>query len=376
MTLYLENNLAKRKKLGNLRSLQLNPNLVDFSSNDILGLARSKQLVKATFKELKRGLTHENILGSTGSRLITGNYSYAQNLESFIALFHGYETATLFNCGYMANVGLLSTLGNLNTVIFFDERVHASTRDGIRLSQSKAFPFKHNDLEHLEKRLKSNFNNYTDRFICIESIYSLDGSIAPLFDIYHLAKKYQANVIVDEAHATGIFGPSGRGLLAKYNLTSDTFAHIVTFGKALGTFGAVILGNHLLKDALINYARSFIYTTALPLVSLVAIKCAYDIFPQLEQERQTLHQLIRLFCQKYPEASTTHIQSIKIKGNQAAKHATQFFVSKGFDVRPFLSPTVPKGHEMIRICLHTFNTKKQLEQLLDCVEQCRNVNNA
>jgi 8-amino-7-oxononanoate synthase len=264
----------------------------------------------------------------------------------------------------MANVGLLSTIGDQESVIFFDTGVHASTHDGIRLSRAKAFPFKHNNLEHLEKRLK-NRSLSGDRFICIESIYSTDGSKAQLPEICELAEKYGAHLIVDEAHAVGACGPNGRGLIAEYNLTHRIFAQVTTFGKAIGTYGAIVLGNPTLKKALINFATSYIYTTALPFQALAAIKCSYDLFPKMEKERRHLQSLIQIFHQSYPSSSITHVQSVPIKGNNIVKHAAQTLVSLGFDVRPLLSPTVQQGNETLRICLHAFNTKSELTLLLN-----------
>lgn len=344
MTLQLEKRLLKREQLGNLRRLQLLQPLIDFSSNDYLGLARSSQLANVV------------VQGSTGSRLLTGNSLYAQNLEEKIAQFHGYESGLLFNCGYMANLGLLRAVTTQESVVIFDSAVHASTRDGVRLSRAKAFPFRHNDLDHLEHRLKTSASQ-EDRFICIESIYSTDGSLAPLTEIARLAKKYEAHLIVDEAHAVGIWGPKGRGLVAEHNLTDQVFAQVATFGKALGAFGAIVLGSMTLKQTLINFATPFIYTTALPFHTLAAIKCSYDLFPEMDQERRHLHKLIQ------ESKAMSQIQSIPIKGNEAVKRRAQAIAHQGFDVRPLMSPTVRRGHEALRICLHAFNTSEELEKL-------------
>ncbi len=367
MTLHLENSLLKRTKLGNLRDLQIIQPLIDFSSNDYLGLARSSQLAMSVFQEWERYLSHLNGLGSTGSRLLTGNSIYAQDLEERIAKFHGYEAGLLFSCGYMANVGLLTAITNQESILFFDAAVHASTHDGIRLSRAKAFPFRHNDLEHLENRLKS-CPSQGDRFICIESIYSTDGAMAPLTEISQLAREYKAYLIVDEAHAVGACGPKGRGLVAEHNLTAHVFAQVATFGKALGTHGAIVLGNYILKQVLINFATSYIYTTALPFQTLAAIKCSYDLFPEMDQERDHLQKLIQIFREFYPNSSMSHIQSVPIAGNKAVRHAAQAIVEQGFDVRPLMSPTVQRGHEVLRVCLHAFNAGDELAQLINHIQ--------
>lgn len=367
MMLNFEKKLSKRHQSGNLRSLHVAPCLVDFSSNDYLGLARSSKLATAVFQESTLQLSHLSGLGSTGSRLLTGNSAYAQDLEDRIAKFHGYEAGLLFNCGYMANLGLLSAIAGPKDTIIFDTRVHASTHDGIRLSRAKALPFRHNDLEHLENRLK-NSSLQDDRFVCIESIYSTDGSCAPLVDICRLTRQYEAHLIVDEAHSIGVCGPEGRGLIAEYGLTNHIFAQVVTFGKALGTHGAIILGSNTLKQALINFANSYIYTTALPFQMLAAIKCSYDLFPKMKDERRCLSSLINFFCDNHPRSSTTHIQSVPITGNEMVKNAAQKFKKQGFDVRPLLSPTVQRGHEVLRICLHAFNTENELMSLINHIK--------
>ena len=311
--------LAKRQKLNNLRFLRRENELVDFASNDYLGISRSEQLRFAIAGELKKHPSL-NSLGSTGSRLLTGNTCYAEELEAKIAAFHGCEAGLLFSCGYMANVGLLSAIATSKDVIIYDTHVHASMHDGIQLSNAKAYPFRHNDLSHLENRLKKRQKGC---FVCIESVYSIDGSFAPLKDISELCKKYEAYLIVDEAHAGGIFGPSGKGLSADKSI--DAFAKVITFGKAFGTFGAIVLGSAVLKKCLLNFARSCIYTTALPPLSLAAIKCAYDIMPSMNQERDYLHRLISHFQKRHPQNPLSPIQPIAISGNSRAKEFSHLF---------------------------------------------------
>jgi 8-amino-7-oxononanoate synthase len=359
-----EKKLAGRRKAGNLRQMQTAQNGVDFASSDYLGLARSLRLKEAIEREL---CLYSYQTGSTGSRLLTGNSRYAEELENQLAAFHGYEAGLLFNCGYMANAGIFSAIADGNDALFFDAGVHASTKDGIRLSSVKAFPFRHNDPVHLETRLK-NCSASGKRFICIESVYSTDGSLAPLLILCDLAKKYDAHLIVDEAHAVGIFGPNGRGLAAEKNLTSKIFAQITTFGKAVGAFGAIVLGNSLLKEALINFAHSYIYTTALPFHTLAAIKCSYDLFPQLDTERSRLFGLIQHCGNRFLNADAP-IQAFLIKGNEAVKKASQKLKEQGFDVRPLMSPAVRKGHELLRICLHSFNTDCEVNSLLEIMER-------
>ena len=356
--------LARRRSLGNLRRLHAPKNLIDFASNDYLGLARSNELNMLVEKE-----EHESSLngfGSTGSRLLTGNTSYAEDLEDHIASFHGYPAGLIFNCGYMANVGLLSVIANSDDTIFFDAHVHASIHDGIRLSRACAYPFRHSDLEHLESRLRQ-YGAKGNRYICIESVYSTAGTMAPLEDICRLANEYEARLIVDEAHAVGAFGPGGRGLVAERGLMKHVFAQVVTFGKAIGTFGAIVLGSDLLKEYLINFSNAYIYTTALPFRSLAAIKSSYDLFPTLDDERAHIRNLIFRF--QSSSSSKTQIQPIKIAGNQAVRQIAEKLQHNGFDVRPLMSPTVQRGHEVLRICLHAFNTAEEVDSLLRSLER-------
>lgn len=364
----LKNKLLKREREGNLRELRAMPSLIDFSSNDYLGLARSSTLKELVAQEMSQCKAPLNGLGSTGSRLLTGHSYYAQELENQIAKFHGFETGLLFNSGYTANLGLLSTIAGVDDCIFFDTGVHASTRDGMTLSRGRAYPFKHNDPVHLENRLK-NCVLKGERFICIESIYSTDGSKAPLVEICQLAKEYDAYLIVDEAHAVGVCGHQGRGLVAEHNLSSYVFAQITTFSKALGVHGAIILGSRALKQMLINFAHAFIYTTAPPMYSLGAIRCSYSLFPEMDRERKQLQSLSQLYQQYHPNASKTHIQSFHVQGNEAVTRYAKKITERGFDVRPLMSPTVQKGKEVLRICLHAFNTEKELYSLIELLKE-------
>jgi len=210
----ISSELALRKTKGLLRQLPKENNLIDFCSNDYLGLARSKELADKVLSDLEK---EQNAGGSTGSRLITGNSSFAEELEAFIAEYHKAEAGLLFNSGYDANLGLLSAVPNRNDTVVHDELVHASIRDGIRLGLTKSYAFRHNDLSHLETQLKRAENSI---FVVVESVYSMDGDLAPLKEICFLCKKYAAQLIVDEAHATGVFGKKGEGRVVALNLQS------------------------------------------------------------------------------------------------------------------------------------------------------------
>ena len=363
---FLHQSLQNRKDQNALRKLSNKGHLIDFCSNDYLGFARSEELRKNSSKEFASLSDQKN--GSTGSRLLTGNVAYTEQLEKRIAKFHNAANSLIFNSGYDANIGLFSSLGKTGSTIIYDELVHASVRDGIKLSAASAFMFRHNDLKHLEERLKIATGLI---YVAIETIYSMDGDHSPLKEIALLCKKYKANLIVDEAHATGIKANKGKGLVQEFKIEKDIFARVHTFGKALGCHGAVILGSELLRSYLINFSRSFIYTTALPLKSLVTINQAYQLLEKSNPEIKKLDFLIERFKSRISKnkdiqliESYSPIQCIVITGNEEVKRISKLLEKSGFDVRPILSPTVPKGKERLRICIHSFNTKEDLDELI------------
>jgi 8-amino-7-oxononanoate synthase len=372
--LFLSNSLQKRQDQNAIRKLVINNQLIDFCSNDYLGFARSKELLDLTEHEISN-IKHQipNILGSTGSRLLAGNSAYVEKLEKKIADFHNTDAGLIYNSGYDANVGLFSAIGQKGDTVIYDELIHASVHDGIKLSSASAYMFRHNDIEHLEERLKIGEGIV---YLVVESIYSMDGDSAPLEKIVTLCKKYNTNLIVDEAHATGITTNNGKGLIQLLNLEKDVFARIHTFGKALGCHGAIILSSNLLRDFLINFSRSFIYTTALPINSLIAVKVAYNLLQLNNEAIHKLHQLINYFKNQLPKnlkpqliTSDSAIQCIVISGNERVKNLAGILQQDGYDVRPILSPTVPKGKERLRICIHSFNTQLQIDGLCESINK-------
>jgi 8-amino-7-oxononanoate synthase len=369
---YLKNKLDERKAAGIYRSLKPENDLVDFCSNDYLGFARSPVLKKHIKTELDSNPLSLN--GSTGSRLLSGNLRYAEDLEQEIATFHGFEAGLLFNSGYDANLGLLSSLAQRGDTIILDELVHASAIDGARLSNANRYSFKHNSIESLEAKLKASKGNC---YVVVESIYSMDGDSAPLKDIAGLTKKYGAHLIVDEAHAVGLYK---KGLINELGLQNHVFAAVVTFGKALGCHGAIVLGGNMLKDYLVNFARPFIYSTAPSFHHLASIKMAYQLLNNVEEEIIDLKNNITYF-QKHIEFNSDYpllhsdsaIQCIILKNNDTACRIATTLQSAGLDVRPILSPTVAAGTERIRICLHSFNTLNELALLCNTVNNFINV---
>lgn len=363
---FLQKSLQNRKDQNALRKLSNKDHLIDFCSNDYLGFAHSEKLKNNSIKEFASLPFQKN--GSTGSRLLTGNLAYAEHLEKRIATFHNAESGLIYNSGYDANLGLFSALGNKGDTIIYDELIHASVRDGIKLSSASAFMFRHNDLKHLEERLKIATGII---YVAIETVYSMDGDNSPLQEIFLVCKRYKANLIVDEAHATGITPNKGKGRVQQLKLEKEIFARVHTFGKALGCHGAVVLGSDLLRNYLINFSRSFIYTTALPLKSLVTINQAYLLLDSSSSEIKKLNSLIEQFRNRISKNATIQliesnspIQCIVVSGNTEVKRISKLLEKSNFDVRPILSPTVPKGKERLRICIHSFNTKEELDELI------------
>jgi 8-amino-7-oxononanoate synthase len=363
---FLDARLNERETAGTLRTLKPDNNLIDFCSNDYLGFARSGALKQKTEQFL--GSYPNYLNGATGSRLLSGNSNFCEQLESEIAHDQNAQAGLIFNSGYDANLGLFSSIAQRGDTIITDELIHASIIDGARLSYANRYIFKHNNLASLEDKLKHAKGNI---FIAVESIYSMDGDTAPLKDIIALAKPYNAYVIVDEAHAVGVFN---KGLVNELGLQNEVFATLVTFGKALGTHGAIVLGSKLLRQYLINFARSFVYTTAASFHQLVTIKMAYGLLASSTAEQKKLADNIALFKLGFTNnikliASNSAIQSILVSGNQQTSQLAKNIQALGFDVRPILSPTVPAGTERLRICLHSFNTTQDIIKLTNFINQ-------
>ncbi len=353
------------------RFLRTTEGMIDFCSNDYLGIA-TNQLLKGSEND-------NNSTGSGGSRLLSGNYELIEKTEEKIASFHRAESGLIFNSGYDANLGLLSCIGQKGDVILYDSLSHASIRDGIRLSFAESFAFRHNDVEDLERKMRAATGDVLSKvkaatgqvYVVTESLFSMDGDLAPLKDIASLCKQFDAQLIVDEAHATGIVGECGEGLVQDLELTEDCFARIHTFGKAVGNHGAIVLGAFELRDYLINFSRAFMYTTALPPASVASISAAYDLFPGMVEERKKLYELVSIFkaaklrFEKLDSGSA--IQGVIVPGNQEVRELASNLQQQGLDVRPILYPTVPQGKERLRIILHSFNTEVELEKLISCL---------
>ncbi len=351
----LEQKLQSRKENQSYRELRDYSHLVDFSSNDYLGLASNLE-------------TEASGTGSTGSRLISGNFKAVEELEKELANFHGMPAGLIFNSGYTANLGLFSTLPQRGDTVLYDSLIHASIRDGLKLSNAKSYSFKHNDLNHLEERLKTAEGNV---FVAVESIYSMDGDSPNLIALLNLCESYNAHLIVDEAHAVGVVGKMGEGLVAQLGLQDKVYCTVVTFGKAMGCHGAIVLGSATLRNFLINYCRSFIYTTGPSPQTIATIQQQYNRMKNLLQSgegrksQELKNELIKGLKGAYDlvYGEYGNIVSVVIPGVESCKAMAASLEEKGYFVKAILSPTVEKGKERLRICLHEFNTKAQIEEL-------------
>ncbi len=370
----LEKIVMQRKKNAALRTLNVSEKKVDFSSNDYLGFAREYEIYENTLEYLKKNEWQRN--GASGSRLLSGNYPLYEQVEKEINAFYKAEAALIFNSGYNANLGLFATVPQKGDFIFYDELIHASIRDGIRMSAAKAYKFAHNNLEDLMFSIQRNSLENTDSeiYIVTESVFSMDGDSPDLLAFSNFCTTHGYRFIVDEAHAIGIFGEMGSGRMEEFNVNNQIFARVITFGKSFGCHGAAVLGSNALKEYLINFARSFIYTTALPPHALATIFVAHDFFKtkkgkhRQKQLLETIHffkqELKKLKLEPYFIPSESGIQCCKIAGNQNVQLLAKLLQEKNFDVRAIMAPTVPSGEERIRICLHSFNTQEEIKSML------------
>ena len=401
--------LDRRRTHSTLRNLTLpQPDQIDFSSNDFLSLSTSPLLKSAYLDELQKASLP---LGSGGSRLLDGNSAYAEELEHEIAAFHGAETGLLFNSGFDANTGFFSSVPQRGDVIVYDELVHASVHDGMKLSRAgSTMSFQHNcvaDLRRVLLELRDSHVGVQEGvavvFVAVESIYSMDGDVAPLQDIVDAAEDIlgsnRAYIVVDEAHSTGVLGPQGRGLVSHLGLEKRIFARLHTFGKALSANGgkyridpfsqhhrtlnttaAIILGSSTLRHYLVNYARPLIYTTFLSYPSLALIRASYSLLQsgQSESLQAHLHLLTQTLYAKLEDLWKTHTHvrrwlripsvcpSSPVFSVQLVnpKVLASYLQQQGMMVSAVVPPTVPPGTERVRICLHAGNTVDEVEKLV------------
>lgn len=377
LPLKLTKSIDIRKQQNTIRKLGSKKDLIDFSSNDYLGFSDLKQI----YFTAEKILTDFNLMrnGATGSRLLSGNHQLFSPAEDFIASFHSAESALIFNSGYDANIGFFSSVPQRGDLIFYDELVHASIRDGISMSRAKAYKFKHNDIADLRGHIERsrNINKESEIYIVTESVFSMDGDVPDLKTLAEFTEKQHCFLVIDEAHATGVFGLDGAGMVQELGIQDKVFARIITFGKALGCHGAAILGSTTLKEYLVNFARSFIYTTALPPHSVATILASYQYLknkpehvegPEIKKLKQNIEffkaEIVPNKLQSFFTESNSAIQSCIIPGNEKVKNTASKLEAKGYNVKPILSPTVPKGKERLRFCLHSFNSREEISEVL------------
>ncbi|CAM1342858.1 aminotransferase class I/II-fold pyridoxal phosphate-dependent enzyme [Tenacibaculum aestuarii] len=362
----LHQKITQREVQNSLRKLGKENSLIDFSSNDYLGFAKSEIIFDKTHQYLIDN--NLKINGATGSRLLSGNHALYTEIEKQLAKLHNSETSLIFNSGYDANIGFFASVPQRGDIILYDELIHASIRDGIQLSNAKSFKFKHNDITHLDEMLKRVQHDDIEIYVITESVFSMDGDSPDLVSISQIVEKHtNVLLVVDEAHALGVFG---YGLIQKLQLENAVFARIITFGKGLGCHGSAILGCKQLQQYLVNFARSFIYTTGLSPHALATIKVAYNELSNCHS-REKLEQNIQHFISESKRLQLHFIESASaihccvISGNERVKNIASQLQQKGFDVKPILSPTVPLNQERLRFCLHSYNSKEEITNVLE-----------
>ena len=372
--------LARRESAGTLRTTTFaDAPLIDFASNDYLGIARDAAVAEAHLvEELRRHATEPRANGSTGSRLLSGACGAHDDFEAWLATFHGREGALLFGSGYAANAAALATLPQPGDLVLFDELSHNSSRFGLaRGRQAASAAFAHNDAAAAARALaefRENAGPGPSALVAVEAVYSMDGDEAPLAALADAClADGNACLVVDEAHATGLLGPGGRGACAALDagLRAAVLAQVHTFGKAVGCHGAAVLGDAATREYLANYAQPFIYSTAPPPgASRLARRC-YGAFagPAGDARRAAVARLVDLFKRELGTRaarlvpSATPIQALLVPGAGRVQDAAAAIRDRGFDVRPIRAPTVPAGAERLRVILHAHNTEAEVRGL-------------
>ncbi|HEY8194095.1 MAG TPA: 8-amino-7-oxononanoate synthase [Hyphomicrobium sp.] len=350
---------------GRLRSLDA-PHGIDFTSNDYLGLAQSQELADAVKDAIERGVP----IGAGGSRLLRGNHPEHEALEAEAAQFFGAETALFFGGGFIANTALMATLPSRGDLIIYDELIHASAHDGMRLSKADAASARHNDPQSFEDAILAwrKSGGTGQPWIVVESLYSMDGDRAPIDDLAGIAERYDAMLIVDEAHATGVFGPDGRGLAAHLEGRANVIT-LHTCGKALGVMGALVLAPRTIRDFLINRARSFIYATAPSPLVAAAVRAALELCRKEPHRREELHRRIA-FAENQLKSKTrfapsgSQIQPIIIGTDTSAVALASAMKARGYDIRAIRPPTVPEGTARLRLTITLNTDETALSQLI------------
>jgi len=345
----------------------------DFASNDYLGFSKTGVVDKI----FRKHLNELYISGSTGSRLISGNRQWIEEIERKIAHYHHSENALIFPSAYQANVGLFSCIADRNDLYLIDENIHASVYDGIRLSFARYYKFKHNDWDDLKKQIEKHYRSFENIFVVVESLYSMDGDSPDIKEIMALIDNKKVFLIVDEAHAFGITGENNLGLFNEKTYASACAARIIGYGKAAGFSGACIIGSDVLKNYLINFSRAFIFSTALPFYHYQIIEKLYDIivyhsFEQLSRLKRNIHFYLQsTSSEKYFSKNNSPIQYYLLKTHNY-QDIQNTIIQNNIYAKVILPPTVQKGKERIRISLHAFNTIEEIKHLINMLKTFSN----
>lgn len=373
----MERELNSLRDKSEYRTLEV-PAGISLCSNDYLGLATDPRLRQAVVEALRRGCA----VGSSGSRLLSGNSPEWEDLESAFAQFAGTEAALYFGSGYVANIGMLTSLLKPDDIVFSDALNHASLIDGIRLSRATKVVYPHRDLKFLKNALREHAASGRTKLIVTESLFSMEGDFAPLKEMLDLASQYGAGLVVDEAHATGVCGPRGRGIAAHLEIERDVVAIVHTCGKALASVGAFVCGSRLLKEYLVNHARTFIFSTAMPPYLAIQITAALQVVDEADAERNRLREISAMLRKDLAAAkincgggpSETHIVPLILGTNEAALHVASVLQRRGFAAKAIRPPTVPPGTARLRISLTSKITAQDVQRLVSAiVAACQNL---
>ena len=346
--------------------------LVNFSSNDYLGLTGDHDLQQTFFKQA--GINKSNWMSSSSARPLTGTSLAHAELESCIAKSYGKSDALLFNSGYHANTGILPALTDKNDLILADKFVHASLIDGLSLGRATCKRFAHNNMTHLEQLL-SKFNDEFDTvWIVTESVFSMDGDVAPLSELVDLKQRFNAFLYIDEAHAVGSLGEQGLGLCVEQNFEQNIDLIVGTFGKSLAGYGGFVTGDQLLIDAMINFARSWLFSTALPPINIDWNLFVWQQLPDFAPQRQQLSHLTHIFKQQLNDAQQeymgeTYIVPLLQPGNQQVLALAQALSEQGVLALPIRSPTVAKGAERIRFSITANIPESEIQRCVQTLLQ-------
>lgn len=385
----LKEKLEKLQKSGRLRQFKPlgrregsyshyeNRDMINLTSNDYLGLASDRALLESFYERCNQENLFENFgLGSTSSRLLSGDNRISHELEECLRSAYEREAALLFNSGYHANIGILPALFGKKDLILSDKLNHASIHDGMRLSRAEHFRYRHNDYEHLEKLLADKRDKYERTVIVSESVFSMDGDEADLVTLVELKKKYNCQLYIDEAHGVGLYGKRGLGKAEEYKVIQEVDLLVGTFGKAYGSVGAYVLCDKTIYSYLVNHSRSLIFTTALPPVVIHWNLLAFTAALEMEDHRNNLAILAQnlrtdLVANGLVTDGSTNIVPVMIGDDQLAVDMAEKMRRKGVLIFPVRPPAVPEGTARFRLSLTANMDWQQLQGLATQIAEIR-----